>query len=68
MLIDLPRGVNAAIASFSETMFKMSTELDKGFPLSSRDVRVEDKNEKFDFIKAKLASTLRSQNLLEPFL
>jgi len=36
----------------------MATELDRDFPFSSRDIRGEGKNEKFDLIKAKLASIL----------
>lgn len=41
-------------------MFVTATESDKGFPLSTKDVTAEDKNEQFDLIKAELASTLRS--------
>jgi len=38
----------------------MATELDIGFPFYSRDFRAEDKNEKFDLKRDKLASTFRS--------
>jgi len=38
----------------------MATELDIGLSFSLSDFRAEDKNEKFDLKRAKLASTLRS--------
>lgn len=60
MYIDLPRRADITIDSFSHTMFVMATELDKGFPFSSRRIRVKGKKEKFDWIRVKLPSTFRS--------
>lgn len=52
VFIDLPWGPDVAIANFSETTFIMATELDRVSPFFSREVRAEDKNEKFDLIKS----------------
>jgi len=51
---------NTAFAYFSDKTFIMESTLDKVFFFSSRDVRTEDKNKKFDLIKSKLTSILRS--------